>query len=296
MQNTYTASEVSQILQKLGTSCFAHPERNIETQELESQKPYGICRAGHHFTLEYFWARKQNTNVFNATKEISVLLNRLDLETPMQDFHWSPVELEAYPLTNFSESLEYWDTRGISESTLRHYHVGKVDNTPVIPFYDIRGVVVGYFARDPQVPVNEPFQSLDHKCWHVPKESPRNTRWATYILHCPPTPKPESQSFVVVVEGILDAMRCLDAGYWAVAMNGGCLSRSQMAELKTLTRNVVLFADSDATGKKASQKPTAIQALFPFFNVQIVDSDLAKDPNSMTTEAVKSLLDSIAFT
>lgn len=292
MHNAYTDEEIQAITAPTGGRCYAHPACILEVQRWGSGAPYFLCSRGHHLSPEYFVARTRRITVEGAASYLEELLGR-PVQPHDADFHWSPLRLPSVSRDGFVlGGSPYWSGRGISDATLEAYGVGALHDIPAVPFWDAFGDQVGWFVRNPEVPPNTSNLPHNVKCSHVPVG---RLPWEHYKLHCPPTPKPADQVFVPVTEGVLDAMKCMDAGFWAVAINGASLSLTQIAELRMLTRNVLLFADNDAAGKRMLNSPGVRSGVLPFFNVQVRVAVGGKDPDAMDLSDVRSLLSSVSF-
>ena len=292
MGNHYSEQELRTVLQATGGSCPIH------AGPLEIQRgPYGypefLCRHGHTFSPEYYSARVRGAHLKTAVVGLQDLLNRPDLQVHYEDFRYFPMQRPPVDLRDFHQDHGgYWETRGITRNTLEAYRAGYLKSDPAIPFYDSHGVIVGFFTRNSQVPPDTPYQKHNTKCAHHPVES---THWESYRLHFPPERFPASQGFMVLVEGILDAMRCRDAGFYACSINGARVGSSQLAEVLPITDNILIFTDDDPAGRGELGHPTVSPALLPFFNVQKLMPQGAKDPGGMGIETLRELLASVVF-
>ena len=271
MRNYYSSEEID----KIGRTCFVHG-CDLEVHFIDS--PYFVCRKGHHFSIEYNYARTNGITIEKAVREISLLLKRTDLIAHTWDFRGILIKKTPVIINNFHESPSYWHTRGISQKTLKIFNAGILDFMPAIPFCDINGNIIGYYIRYPMIPDNTPILGHDQKCCHLPI----NDNWQLDHLHCPPVPN--ILDFVVIVEGIVDVMKCYDAGYWAVAINGALLSPAQIAELLQITKKLIIFTDNDHAGKAILKQ---IPFLKTFFEVSIISTDKEKDPGIMSLVTIQ---------
>lgn len=292
MHNAYSDQELQAIVAPTGGRCYVHPTCTLEVQRWGNGAPYFTCGRGHYLSPEYFVARTQKLTVEGAAHYLEDLLGR-PVEPHDSDFRWAPLRLPRVSQDGFTPGgSSYWSSRGITDVTLGVYGVGALNGVPAIPFWDVFGEQVGWFTRNPDVPPNTSGLPHNVKCSHAPVG---HLPWEHHKLHCPPTPKPVDQTFVPVTEGVLDAMKCMDAGFWAVAANGASLSLTQIAELRVLTRNVLLFADNDKAGRRMLSSPGVRSGILPFFNVQVCVASGGKDPNAMDLSDVRSLLSCVSF-
>ena len=260
--------------------CYVH--RNVELEvHFHDRFPYYVCREGHHFSPEYYYARIHSVTIKEAAKQLSIRYDRR-IENHLMDLHGRVFPIEPIDDNRFHESFSYWNTRNVAPDILRKFHVGALDFMPAIPFYDFEQKVIGHFIRYPMIPDNTHGLSNDQKCCHLPLDD----NWQRKKLHCPPVKN--WQNYVIIVEGILDVMKCFEAGYWAVAINGASITPCQIAELITLTDNLVIFTDDDFGGRSIN-----LLDLTPYFNVKIASS--IGDPNSMSVKDIQKEMKNVHF-
>jgi DNA primase len=97
------------------------------------------------------------------------------------------------------------------------------------------------------------------------------------------------ESTVVVVEGFFDCMKLRQAGIRSVvALMGSALYEPQRCALFGRFGHVVVMLDGDVTGRKASK--TVADRLRPHCTVQVVELPLGTQPDQLSTEAVRGIL------
>jgi 5S rRNA maturation endonuclease (ribonuclease M5) len=97
------------------------------------------------------------------------------------------------------------------------------------------------------------------------------------------------ESAVVVVEGFFDCMKLRQAGIQSVvALMGSALYELQRCALFGRFRHVVVMLDGDVTGRKAGK--TVAGRLRPHCTVQVVELPLGTQPDQLSMEAVRGIL------
>lgn len=94
---------------------------------------------------------------------------------------------------------------------------------------------------------------------------------------------------VIIVEGPIDVLRLVQAGFDALATLGTSISDRQVSKLAVLERTVVLFFDGDGPGDKARNKVAA--KLAPLgVDVRKVRPESGKDAGDYSDDELKAIL------
>jgi 5S rRNA maturation endonuclease (ribonuclease M5) len=117
----------------------------------------------------------------------------------------------------------------------------------VVPLYDLGGSgrCVGYAARA--------IHYWMHPRWRFSAGFPNEQRLFNYLPACKAN---RASGQVILVEGVADALRCIEAGFpQTVALLGSALYPEQVKWLNQMClRDVVVLADNDEAGAKLSKQ------------------------------------------
>ncbi len=116
----------------------------------------------------------------------------------------------------------------------------------IFPIHDRQGRVAGFGARalDDSTP----------KYINTSQTPIFNKRDTLYAMHLAAGPI-RTQNAAVIVEGYMDAIAAHEHGYNnVVASMGTALTEQQVAQLKSIAKNIILALDADAAGQQATQR------------------------------------------
>lgn len=146
----------------------------------------------------------------------------------------------------------------------------------VIPLYLYTQQYVGYVAR-----VCARGKVAGSPYYNTPKLPRRSLLAGEHMI--------DLAHAIVVCEGLFDAIKVYQAGFWAVALLGAQPSESQIEKLAQLG-SVVLFLDSDDAGVTAAGRIRArLQSMGRNVEV-VVPTGEAKDPGGMSSADIQRLL------
>jgi 5S rRNA maturation endonuclease (ribonuclease M5) len=147
----------------------------------------------------------------------------------------------------------YFQSRGISPETLRRYDIGKPRpklmfrqqaGWAIVPLYDLDNPerCVGYTAR------KTGFSSIGIR-WKMSAGFPNDQRLFNYTQARQAN---ERTGQLLLVEGVVDALRCVEAGFTqVVALLGSSLYDEQVEWLSRMKLDdVVVLGDNDQAGEK----------------------------------------------
>lgn len=153
--------------------------------------------------------------------------------------------LDDSELKRFKFPTKYWEDRGFTPETVEMFELG---NSPIsddygkfvtIPLRNDRGELLGVIKRY----LGENVELR----YRYPKGFKRSINlFASWKVA-----EDQDIDTVILTEGSIDAIKCWQAGYPALAIYGSSVSSKQIAALKELgIKNVVLFFDNDKAGKE----------------------------------------------
>ena len=187
----------------------------------------------------------------------------------------------TFTLREVDYAHPYLADRGISPETALEFGVGfyagpgLMSGRLVIPIHNANGDLIAYCGRS--VDQSQPR-------YRVP---PRFAK--SEILFNMHRAAATGGSAVVVVEGFFDCMKLRQAGIRSVvALMGSALYEPQRCALVGRFGHVVVMLDGDVTGRKASK--TVADRLRPHCTVQVVELHLGTQPDQLSTEAVRGIL------
>ncbi|MCI0438593.1 MAG: DNA primase, partial [Chloroflexi bacterium] len=147
-------------------------------------------------------------------------------------------------------SLGFREDDAIAAGLLHKNESGKVwdffRGRLMFPIHDRQGRVAGFGARalDDSTP----------KYINTSQTPIFNKRDTLYALHLAAGPI-RTQNAAVIVEGYMDAIAAHEHGYNnVVASMGTALTEQQVAQLKSIAKNIILALDADAAGQQATQR------------------------------------------
>lgn len=103
-----------------------------------------------------------------------------------------------------------------------------------------------------------------------------------------------SKNFAIVVEGYMDALACVQAGFTnVVASSGTALTEKQLSTLKRFTKDIIFSFDRDNAGRMATDRAIEL-ALDQEFSIKVaVWKNDAKDPDECLKTSPKDYEDAI---
>ena len=153
-------------------------------------------------------------------------------------------------------------------------HFDRFRSRCMFPIIDHRGNVIGFGGRT--MDANNPAKYLNSSEKNVNKKG--QNLFALNIA------KNTKETCLILCEGYMDVISLHQAGFDnAVASLGTALTPDQARLIRRYTENVVVCYDSDAAGKKATQR--ALEILPPAgLNVRVMTVTGGKDPDDMMKE------------
>ena len=187
----------------------------------------------------------------------------------------------TFTLREVDYAHPYLADRGISQEMALEFGVGfyagpgLMSGRLVIPIHNANGDLIAYCGRS--VDQTQPR-------YRVPPGFAKSE-----ILFNMHRAAATGESAVVVVEGFFDCMRLRQAGIRSVvALMGSALYEPQRCALFGRFGHVVVMLDGDVTGRKASK--TVAGRLRPHCTVQVVELPLGTQPDQLSTEGVREIL------
>ena len=225
---------------------------------------------------EWFSVSQSAASGGEGSKETSPPQAPAESKTPVVELVNKPLTFE---LKGVDPNHSYLAGRGISKEIVEAFGVGyfsgkgSMAGRIVIPIHDERGQLVAYAGRS--IDNSEPKYKLPtgfHKSLVL------------YNLH-----RVTSQE-VILVEGFFDCMKVWQSlNPFVVALMGSSLSAQQEQMLVRQFKKVTLLLDGDDAGRGAAEEISRrlVRRVF----VRIVDVPDGKQPDSMITEELQTLLD-----
>lgn len=179
----------------------------------------------------------------------------------------------------------YTTEQGSSTNVMRINEYGTKDvfeNRIVFPIHDANGNPIGFTARtmDP----NEPSKYINTA------ETPLFIKGKTLYNYHRALRSIKLKGFVLVVEGVMDAIAYHQAGFEnVVASLGTAFTKDQIRLLQNASSNVVLSFDADEAGQNATLKVGRL-LLEHRLNVSVVVNTLGKDPDEILRSHSKEVL------
>ena len=226
------------------------------------------CGWMHHMTLEHFVGAMDQIPLSQAQSKLAAMFG------PTYEPHWDPfhVWFKAEPLTPLQPfdfqpgASDYWTGRGFSPEDQVKYGLGLVNGLPGVTYTEDDGTIFGWIQRLPEVPENEKVVELGKKYKYVDKNSKRRL-WG--VPHAKALMIAKGISWVVVTEGCVDAVRFLQAGIPAVALNQPSFTKSHLVELHKLSLCPIICSDNDAAGRNILHNGVAGAFLPVFFQATL---------------------------
>ena len=185
----------------------------------------------------------------------------------------------TFALSGINSSHSYLQDRGITEETAKHFGVGffpgrgSMNGRVVIPIANERGELVAYAGR--AIDGSEPKYRF-----------PSGFKKSDVLFNLHRVLEDESTRSVIVVEGVFDTMKIVQAGFRnVVALMGTALSDAQERLLDPF-REIVLMLDGDQAGETASAGLIPRLARSHFVRMVAV----ASQPDQLSSEEIQTLL------
>ena len=188
----------------------------------------------------------------------------------------------TFSLNGIDPTHPYFENRGITEETARHFGVGffpgrgSMTGRVVIPISNERGELVAYAGRsidasDPKYKFPAGFRKSE-ELWNLDR-----------VRGLIPT-----SEMVIVVEGFFDCMKVHQAGaLQVVALMGSSLSDAQEKLLVAFPR-VLLFLDGDEAGREATT--TIAERLMSQTFLRTVQVADGVQPDQLPSEEIRKIL------
>lgn len=180
-------------------------------------------------------------------------------------------EIQELELSYDIDDLRYLLERGLSEQTIRYFGAGWDGIAICIPVKDEFGRLVGYTRR---------VVSGDG-----PKYKDTGLKKSRVLFGID---KAVSSNRVVVVEGPIDAMKVVQAGYHCVATMMGALSKYQASILLRRFDVIDIFTDNDEAGRKLGESIQDICAGKKIYWVPYLYD--VKDPGAMNDDQIRDCM------
>lgn len=267
-----------------------------------------ICRCPFHANLDYpaFNISKSPPYLFHCWNPVCAekgnifyLVEKIKGFTPLQcvalfreyktgrpgprEIKVSPTvarEYEIIPdsyLGNYSYSpydLGYMKNRGFTQSTLKYFEVGRFANYITIPVRDEHGFLVGVSKRD-----------ISRKPLTKYRDSDLPKRFVLFNLN-----HAIGCDTVIVVEGPMDSMKVHQAGYPnVVSIMSGSLTKYQEQLLRRNFRSIIIFTDSDESGRKLGEDIALRCKALKLYWAQYPKNK--KDPGELTEAEIQKAIE-----
>jgi len=209
---------------------------------------------------------KSNIETLNAIDEAE--LNRyiddtINIELP--DLELKEIAIPKLPKITFPY-------KEISLKTLHFYDVREMPDGIIIPIKFHKKIVGYYMVKD-----GKKLFSKDKTMW--------GEHFSTYVYPYTFPEEIKNKKYIILVEGIFDALALIDRGFKATCCFGTSfvnnfkiVKRKALAALSTGAEKIFVWFDNDEPGREASEKlyKTLREA---GFNVKALDFDLPGDPD-----------------
>lgn len=211
--------------------------------------------------------------------------NVTDTKVPDDNGEYKPIRFKL----QLQPDVPYLTERAFDETVLRKYGLGLarrgyLKGYVAIPIWDHpRGEFpVGYLGRWP----GEDFDADDDRPkYRWPPKFPKQK----FLFGLSVAMQETEELPLLVVEGVFDALRCVQNGYPAtVAIFGSSLSNEQTELLVATGRNIVLMFDGDEAGRTGLRKAAAM--LMPRTFVRAVKLPDGAQPDDLESTALEELL------
>ena len=195
-------------------------------------------------------------------------------------------EIRTYPLATLDHWLvphPYWGSRGFTEETIKQFSLGYDEQEVrlVIPVF-LDGKLIGWQKRtqnNPEWPMTTTDVRHKYKNSYGFPKSRVLFGWDQAI---------EDDGHVIVVEGPLDAITLVQAGYNAVATFSAEIGAEQLARLR-YWNSVIFFPDMDPAGLKYLK---SLERLSEYTKTSLIIPEPGEDANSVTSDRLDELVDS----
>jgi DNA primase len=190
----------------------------------------------------------------------------------------------AFELKAIDPTHAYIAERGIKTETAQRFGIGffpgrgSMSGRVVVPIHNVEGELVAYSGRS--IDGTEPKYKLPAG-FQKSKELFNFHRAAG-----------EDEKLVILVEGFFDTMALHQAGFTnTVALMGCQLSSAQEQLLTSRFNDVIILLDGDEAGRTAAREIAArlVTQLF----VRVVDLKTGEQPDRMTADALRELLNGV---
>lgn len=191
-----------------------------------------------------------------------------------------PIDENVLTMYNMDHPHTYLLDRGISPYVIDVFGLGLDNSFPIgdkeyscitIPVRDEHGRLV-FLAR----------RTIEGKIYHYPKDSSKPV-FGLYEVkkHFPNT------AYVLITEGIFDALKAWTHGYPAIALLGtGSLTQYEILKRQPY-RKYIIALDGDEAGTRGTQK--LVQQLKPHKFIDIMNLPFGKDVGDLTKDEFESL-------
>lgn len=243
-QWSFLADEYLHVAERYGDEvmarCIFHDERDASMQFNVASGLF-ICFScgarGNSKTLQ----RELGLRFREGEIDVADLRARIDaLRNPTTDDILPTLE-ESW-LRRYQFPTDYWSERGFDKHTVAAFDLGydPMGEFVTIPVRDIRGNLLGVIKR---------FLGDIGPRYREPKGFKKSANlFGSWLVE-----EDEDASYVVLVEGPIDAMKVWQAGHPALAIYGSSLSPQQARILRrTGLRRIILFFDDDKAGRKCT--------------------------------------------
>jgi hypothetical protein len=252
----YTEEEIARLLEHFGP-CPLDGCTNLRTERNEYFRPELVCGRCHHLSIEHYAAAHLGLRLDAALAWLGDFLGRTDLVMPEEPILLVPQAVEPLDApVDFSPVNAYWTGRGVPEDVQTTFDMGTVDGLPGA-LYRQDGIVVGWSKRDLSYAENQTVERMGTK-YQINRMARRCLWGESQALAL-------GQAFFIVCEGIMDAVRCQQAGLPAVAVSAPCPTVTQLLRLRQITETLIFCPDQDTPGGQMLSAP-ATRCMTPFFD------------------------------
>jgi DNA primase len=235
--------------QEVMVRCFEHDDHSASMQ-INLESGLYICFScnavgGPRSLYEEFDVPYDQNAVDN---DLSGVIRRLDVLNQITRSKRPKEErVRYYPesyLQQFAIPTNYWQQRGFTQETVERFQFGysPLGNYVTLPMRDMHGRLLGVTKR---------YLDLDDSPTGDRYKYPFTFQKSENLFASWLVSEDETASTVALVEGALDTAKVWQAEHPAMGLYGSTLSVEQVRLLiRCGVRNVVLFFDNDAAGRK----------------------------------------------
>jgi DNA primase len=303
----YAPSHIKSILKEIGLNivgetgndflcyCPFHSNRHTSSFSVSQTSGAFICfnpACGESGTLIELIKRTMHKNDFQslrliASKETEALNN---FDEIMEDMLAEKPDFKEFPkdtldrlhadLGSSKEAREYLESRGISESSMKHFNLGysAAMKMVVTPVHSPDAIPIGIVGR-----------SIEGKNFKNSTNLPKSK--TLFNIH---RAKKIGEQ-VIVCESNFDAIRIHQAGFPnVVATLGGFLSNEQQSLLNRYFNKIIIMTDADEAGrelgKSISGKLRNKDISWAAYGYKEIYPNKAKDAGDLTEEEIKKCI------